>query len=447
MKKKIGSSQVNVEFFYTLVLLCIVIFSRNLQAQIKPSYLQEKERIIIFCYGSQKADWIAKKIESELEGKFDIIEKTKVEEILKRNRLQWKDLQSIQTFIKIGRETAADKGILVATEEGHKNGEYWWRISRYEFYNIKSGSCIRSMASPTMDMDEVISDIREITSWEARIIAKEKDNVTFDIGSESGVREGRRFDVFIDNEKVGLIEVNEVQDKFSNAKIKRGSSKIKVGASVKEKIYTSLWGISISQSFFPIKAIVNEEYERVTGERTQRINSGSVIHLGYYKICTDGLSPNGGVGALELGLMSIGDKHPIQICLNGFANKEVVAELLDIYIGLGGFIVPTITQNWAVEGNLYSGDIQLGNHGTCDAVGLGFQMFGGLILHPYPHLNIFGDLCYISCHPKEWSMWKDLNDNGNVDEGEEFRINPEWRQYEDIKIGGLSTRIGISLWF
>lgn len=450
-----------VKLGLVLVLLALSIGAivADIQAQMTPGYRFEKEILLLVLSGdnTEAIDKLRPALKARWTDRFNIVEMEATK----------------ATLIQVGREVDADKAVLIEVQniQTWKEKDKWHAVipvnmsfadvDQNEFVyselrnaigkstESKKDAMNLSLSALDLVAETISKRFSEKFSLEARIIDRTEDLVTFDIGRNAGLKRGTRFDVFFNNKRLGLIEVIEVQEKSAKAKILRGGSKIKVGASIKEKFYTSdYWGVSITHSFLPAKGGPGWRYERATGRSVEHID-GAILNFCEVTFGSIFKKGAGGIG-IGFGLFSCSDLlDGWQSELKLTTDSEIVPELLYYFIG-GGIGFGCTDLQWARGGTDYYNEfIKNSDRGKEDDwFGL-FEVFTGLKLTFASRFDIFGEIGYMHY----WSEGKvelveDRNDDGDADdEGEAFKFPSEWLRYKDLSLGGLKTTIGLAVHF
>jgi hypothetical protein len=324
----------------------------------------------------------------------------------------------------------------------------------------------------------LIREIKEDVKLEASIIQKKFGEVVINMGSEVGVKKGTIFKViekgkeFIDpvtgesygsKEVVkGIIHVNKVQERFSEAKIIKGRYIVDKGMTLKETSSWKIANIIISGSYIltPIEGDVNidpwigkvknkyiEDSLSVNIDYSNKDNleKASMIKFqaGVYN-SVNNLGMNIGLSLLSMG----DDVTGWALDISFEKHFGLIPELLYLYPGFG-LGVGSASQIVEPDNNPnLINDLSDGNN---DKVSSTKFMWNGklgarIVLGK---LNIFGEVDFMGLTFNNWEY--KIKTGEEDDEGEEkeetITIQDYLLPYPEVKFGGPNIRFGLSVAF
>lgn len=251
-------------------------------------------------------------------GRFEIIDRTELEKIMEEQKLILMGVvEQAYEVGKISSSKMAFSGTILAinlyrkekkkddiikivellkNKEIKKEYEKEWNIDfkvNFKVINVETGKTLESFQrsvyyrtekvhtkEAALDeairiiSDQAIDGMRNIFKLKTYIISKDKRDVVIRLGRDMGIKKGMEFKIYdkdkriedkfseesfkVTGKKKGLLYINSVDEKVAYAKIVRGASKVEIGDSLSEKMYSSI-NIELSLGTVPFKIKGSDE--------------------------------------------------------------------------------------------------------------------------------------------------------------------------------------------
>lgn len=193
-------------------------------------------------------------------------------------------------------------------------------------------------------------------------------------------------------------------------------------------------GVLFTYSYFPASADINSNYIAITRKTPKAIESARLYRASYMILGKGVTGVDFGIGHMPLGDI----KFPLQFDMNLLIHLPLAPKRLDLNFGIGGGLLLLLSQRYAQPSNRL--DNRFEPTGTTQlAIPFFGQGFAGLRFSPFRGISFWGDGGYIAfTKTSDWSYKKS-------GQSESLDLNPEWLQYQNLKLGGRLIRAGVSL--
>gem|GEM_PF-6621100 len=150
------------------------------------------------------------------------------------------------------------------------------------------------------------------------------------------------------------------------------------------------------------------------------------------------LGKSGGGIDFGVGYLPLGDiTNPWELDINLLLHLSLSPKRLDIHIGGGGGVLFLVGQRYAQPPNELDSRFEP-TGSTYWATPFFAQGFIGLKVSPFKGMSFWGDWGHLFFTKiTDWSYKK-------TEQSERLKLNPEWLQYQNLKLGGRCLRVGTS---
>lgn len=403
----------------------------------------QRETISINIEGNNQedVDWLRTWFKEYLSPRFDIVtqdgDKVLIVKVKRVGEYKW-----IGYSANIPEEIKRSAKTYKLTSKGEDNYEIRYEINmslydsksttRYDLTKLAAGefnSIPGTVAYQIDKLDPVVS----------RIVSMERDRVIVDMGSNVGIRKGKRLEVFdAGNRKVGVIKVTGVQKEEFEAKIIKGEPK--EGYIVKPQLPLA-GGFGMKFTYFPTDVRPNPSYMNASG-----IVPKTVSDFGYSALLGLTLSASRIDLDLSTGYIKIDPLQGWQLVnLDLIGRFELMTDLLFLEFGGGGGVSLMLAQlKWARPEGTY--DDKLNKNSGLTEKGSwvwNYEGFGGLAFHLSRFANLYVRGGYYGfSHP---SKYQDSEAPKDAKEG--YDINRDWLEYTFNKGKGIAFQGGVTIKF